>query len=141
VVEHQEAKRAAHRALSSFHAGNTLSARSAALSVIRRAPRTKAAALAAERDKLLGVAVRAAHAQKAVLEAAAFQVRLEFVLHVSRQRSVTCFAHGNELGVVPLDELIEEHLFGPVASVARRLGERWRARARSLAMASGSLQI
>ena len=39
---------------------------------LRPAARTKTPPLAAECDQLLGVAVRAAHAQEAVLEAAAF---------------------------------------------------------------------
>ncbi len=40
--------------------------------------------LAAERDQLLGAAVLATHAQKPVLEAAAFQARFELLLHVLR---------------------------------------------------------
>jgi hypothetical protein len=47
---------------------------------------SKAPAFAAERDELLGVAGLAAHTQKAVLEAPAFQVRREFLLHVPRPR-------------------------------------------------------
>jgi hypothetical protein len=76
----------------------------------------------AERDELLGVTVLAAHTQRPVLEAAAFQVRLEFVLHVSRQRSAIGFGHGDELGVVPLDELVEQRRLGPVASVLEQNG-------------------
>ena len=52
---------------------------------------TKAAALAAERDKLLCVAVLAAHPQESMLEAAAFEIRLELFLHVLRQRSASRF--------------------------------------------------
>ena len=52
----------------------------------RSAVRHPPAALAAERDELLGVTVLAAHAQEAVLEATAFQVRVEFLLHVPGQR-------------------------------------------------------
>ena len=42
--------------------------------------------------------VLAAHAQKSVLEAAAFEIRFEFLLHVFRQRSASCFARSDELG-------------------------------------------
>jgi hypothetical protein len=66
-------------------AGNTASARCAALSVIRRAPHD-------------GWTARG-------------------------------FAQSGELGVVPLDELIEQRRLGPVAFVARRVDERWRTRA------------
>jgi hypothetical protein len=39
-----------------------------------------------------------------VLEAPALEIRLEFLLHVLRQRPACGFARGDELGVVPLDE-------------------------------------
>jgi len=52
----------------------------------RTAARAGSPALATERDQLLGVALRAAHAQKAVLEAAALRVCLELIQHALRQR-------------------------------------------------------
>jgi hypothetical protein len=78
------------------------------------------------------MAVLAAHAQEAVLEAAAFQVRLELLLHILRQRPAGGFTLGCELGVVPLDEVIEQRRLEPMASVARRIDERWRTRACTL---------
>lgn len=77
------------------------------------AGRTKAAALAAERGKLLGVTILAAHPPKTVLEAAALQIRLELFLHVSRQRSAGSLARDDERRVVLLDEMIEQRLPGP----------------------------
>ncbi len=64
-----------------------------------------------------------------MLEAAAFEIRLEFFLHVVRQRPASGFARGDELGKVPLDERVEQRRLGPVAEIPRRIDERWRARA------------
>ncbi len=74
----------------------------------RAAAWAKAAALAAERNELLGVTVRARHAQKTVLEAAAFQIRLELLLYVFRRRPALCRARLAKGGVVLLDNLMEQ---------------------------------
>ncbi len=54
----------------------------------RAAARAEAAALAAEGDESLSLAALATHAQKAVLESPAFEVLLEFALHVRRKRAL-----------------------------------------------------
>src|SRR5687768_1698874 len=68
-----------------------------------------------------------------MLEAPALQIRVELLLYVLREQPACGFAHGDELGVVPLDELVEQRRLRPVASVARRIDERWRTRACPLA--------
>src|SRR5690606_682100 len=94
----------------------------------RAARRAESPALAAEGDELLGVAVLAAHAQKAVLEATALQIRRELLLHVLRQRPARRFARRDEFGVVALDELVEQRRLGTVARVPGRIDERRRTR-------------
>ena len=88
------------------------------------------------------MAVLAAHTQKAVLEAAALEIRLELLLHVLRQRPPSGFARRNELGIVPLDELVQQGRLGTVAGIPRRSMNGWaRGRARSLAMASEGVRF
>ena len=73
--------------------------------------------------------VLAAHAQEAMLEEAAFEIRLEFLLHILRQRPASGFARGDELGKVPLDERVEQRRLGPgpfklpPGEIARKTGE------------------
>jgi hypothetical protein len=72
-------------------------------------------AFATERHELLGVALLALHAQEAVLEASALQVRLELLLHVFGQRPAGGCTRGEQLRVVLLDEPVEEGLLVAVA--------------------------
>ena len=69
---------------------------------------------------MLGMAGVAAHPQKAMLQAPATQVLLEFLLHVVRQRAFLLGHKGDERRVVLLDDLVEERVLGPVALVRGR---------------------
>jgi hypothetical protein len=60
--------------------------------------------LATERNELLGVAVLAAHAQEALFQAAALQVRIELLLEVVRQWSA-CFGSKLSNSVVKMDDI------------------------------------
>jgi hypothetical protein len=90
----------------------------------------KAAALAAERQQMLGVAGLAAKAQKAVLQAAALQVAVERLSHMAGQLFAGLDQVFDKGRVMPLDELVEQRLLGPVALVAARRracsGRSWR---------------
>jgi len=79
----------------------------------------KAAPSTTERHQVLGMAGVAAHAQKAMLQATAAEVVLEFPLHVRRQRAFLLGHVGDERRVVLLDDLVEERTLGPVALVWR----------------------
>jgi hypothetical protein len=82
---------------------------------IRRTPQLGQKPRRLQRDELLGVTGHAALTQKTVLEAAAFQVCREFLLHVLRERPASRFARRDELWVASLDELAEQRLLGSVA--------------------------
>jgi len=60
----------------------------------------------------------ALHAQEAVLEASALQVRLELLLYVFGQRPAGGLTLGEQLRVVLLDELEEEGLLGLMSPVS-----------------------
>jgi len=60
-----------------------------------------------------------------VLKVPALQVRLELLLHVSRQRSAGRFAGRDQLRVMPLDELIQQRRLGAVPQVPRRIDKQW----------------
>ena len=83
----------------------------------RPAAGAKAARLAAERHRVLGMAGVAAHPQKALLQAAATQVVFEFLLHIVRHGALLLGHVGDERRVVLLDDLVEESPLGPVALV------------------------
>ena len=55
-----------------------------------------------------------------MLQAAAAQVILEFLLHVVRQRALLLGHVGDERRVVLLDDPVEERVLGPVALVRGR---------------------
>ena len=93
----------------------------------RAAARAKAAPLTAERDELLGVARFAFDPKKTVLEAPAFAIRLELLLHVLWQQPAGRLPRGEKRRIVLLDDLIEQRLFRAVLHVARRIDERRRA--------------
>lgn len=57
------------------------------------------------------------HPQKAMLQAAATQVVLEFPLHIVRQRARLLGHVGDERRVVLFDDRVEQSLLGPVALV------------------------
>ena len=69
---------------------------------------------------MLGMAGVAAHPQKAMLQAAAAQVVVEFLLHLVRQRALLLGHMGDERRVVLLEDLVEEPVLGPVALVRGR---------------------
>ena len=62
----------------------------------------------------------AAHPQKAMLQAAAAQVVLEFLLHVVRQGALLLGHVGEDRRVVLFDDLVEERVLGAVALVRGR---------------------
>ena len=64
--------------------------------------------------------VRAADAQKAVLQPAALQIVFELALHVRRQCALTRRQMFHERRVVLFNELIQECLLGPVPSILAR---------------------
>ncbi len=66
----------------------------------------------------------ATHPQKAVLQASAFEIRLELPLHVVRQRPARPGHVFNEPRVVLLDDPVEQGLLGPVTLVSG--GAPWR---------------
>lgn len=74
------------------------------------------------RSKPFGVATLTPHAQKAVLEAPAFEVLLELSLHVGGQGPLFGGALSEKGGVVPLDDLIEQRVLGLVTRICRRRG-------------------
>jgi hypothetical protein len=75
------------------------------------------------------VAVLAAQAQEALLQAVALQVRIELLLDVVRQWSACFGTHLPKCRIVALHQLIQQRGFRAMAGVACRL-EKWR-RARS----------
>jgi len=84
----------------------------------RAAAGAEATALATEGDQMFAVAGLAAHAEKAVFEAAAFEVILELALDILWQRCAVRGHPVSERGVVRVDELVEESVFRPVAFIA-----------------------
>jgi hypothetical protein len=67
---------------------------------------------------MFAVAGLAAHTQKAVFEAAAFEVVLELALDVVGQGAALRGHPVGERGVVRVDELVKESVFRPVAFIA-----------------------
>jgi hypothetical protein len=59
-----------------------------------------------------------------VLEPPALEIRLEFLLHVFRQRPAGGFARGEKCGVMLPDELVEQRLLGPMPRIPRRIDKR-----------------
>jgi hypothetical protein len=80
---------------------------------------TKAAALAAERQQMLGVAGVAAQAQEPVLQPTALQVAVECLTHMGRELLAALGQVVDEGRIVTLDELVKQCLLGPVALVAQ----------------------
>ena len=74
----------------------------------------------AECHQSLGVEVRAANAQKAVLQATALEIVFELGLHMYRQRPLTRRQMRYERRVVLFNELIQERLLGPVTRIFAR---------------------
>jgi len=62
--------------------------------------------------------IAAAHAQKAMLEPAAFQVLSKFPLHDLRQRAPVERELCQKVRVVLINDLIQKTLFRPVALIA-----------------------
>ena len=85
-----------------------------------RMPGVKAASLATKSHQSLGVTVRAADAQKAVLQATALQIVFELALHMHRQRPLTRRQMRYERRIVLFNELIQERLLGPVTRIFAR---------------------
>jgi hypothetical protein len=83
------------------------------------AARAEPALLARKRHQPLGVAVRAHHAQEAVIEHAAAQVRLERLAYVGGQRAVLGRHLREEVGVMRLYEGVQQLALGRVAGVGR----------------------
>ena len=78
---------------------------------------TKGSAFTAEGDQFLGVASAATYPQESILEAAALQISVELTLHEGRQ-SLILRTHGlDKLGIMLLDELVKQRLFGTMAAV------------------------
>jgi hypothetical protein len=86
----------------------------------RPAAGAKAAPSTTERHQVLSVARVAAHPQKAMLQASAAQVVLEFPLHLVRQRAFLLGRQDGERRVALLDDLVEQRVLGPVALVRGR---------------------
>ena len=71
------------------------------------------------------VAGAAAHAQEPVFQAAALEVVLELTGDIARQGRALCGHEPGKLGVMTLDQLVQQGLLGPVADMGgrpRRLG-------------------
>lgn len=120
--------------------GKTLSTRCAALSTMRRAPATlrskcrlagickanaekqgtESAPLATERYKFLVMAGLAANAQEPVFQAAALEVILELLNHISRKLPALPGQHRLKGRPVLLDELVEQRRLRSAAFVLKR---------------------
>jgi hypothetical protein len=68
---------------------------------------------------MLGVTGLAAHPQKPVLETAAFEVILELASDIRRQLPALLHQMGSEYRVILIDDPIEKHLLGTVATPVR----------------------
>ncbi len=66
------------------------------------------------------VAILTAHSQEAILQVTALEEVVEFLLNVARQALPLSFERGREGGVMLLDQLVEQRLFGPVTFVVWR---------------------
>ena len=83
-------------------------------------PGVKTARFTAEGHQSLGMTVRAADSQKAVLQPAALEIGFELALHMHRQRPLARRQVRYERRVVLFNELIQECLLGPVPGIFPR---------------------
>lgn len=89
----------------------------------RAAARAEAAALATERDQLLGLAGVALDPQKTMFKQSALEISLELVFHVPRQRSILGRPSIPKRGIVLGYELVQQRRLGPMALIPRRRDE------------------
>jgi len=70
-----------------------------------------------EGDQVLGMTRLAPHPQEAVFQPPAFEVALEFSLHITRQFPALLSQVGSERRIILLNDPIEQGLLGPVTLV------------------------
>jgi len=81
---------------------------------------TNATPLATESHQALMMTVLAAHAQKAMFQATALEVIIEFPLHIQGNRTALLLHERQEMRVILVDNLVEKRLLRPMTLIPAR---------------------